>query len=590
MTRCVAFLATLVLLLGSPIAQAQVTEVTTDDLLDLVGETYTAQVFQSPDAYDPSSNADLQTLIDATGANETYDLTGFDFELVGEGTIRYRTMAEAQSAGWPGTDDSHLQQAAYAFAMVLSDASGNPVGTVYSYHDIDSEGSHSYGGEFVNPSGSLTGTYDPPRHDYATPLQYEPTPTEWEDEEHSLEGEVEGYGTLVTPQGTIEVVRVKRVLPVFGTMTTTTYEFLSPDQGFTVASVEGQGDGTFEVAYVVPSDDYVEVEVADGQTGTVLGEHGASVELTSGSSSSGTIGLGTYDSKPFNDSFSGSASSGDGTSVAPNTLWRDRYYAVQNDGLADFSAEVCVDVSSVPGVGDESKLVLLTRDIASADWEPLDTSLDGSVICATVDSFSQFAVGGSTEHGNTLPVELTTFAAAQDGDAVQLIWTTASEADNAGFRVQRANGSAGAWKTLAFVSGEGTTSEPRQYRFADRELPAAADRLVYRLEQVDTDGTTHYSPEVEVQLAAPEQLELLGNHPNPFAETTTIRYTLPSAGPARIAVYDMLGRQVKVLVDERQTAGQKAIAFDAGGLASGAYLLRLETQGQTRTHRLTVVR
>ena len=187
-----------------------------------------------------------------------------------------------------------------------------------------------------------------------------------------------------------------------------------------------------------------------------------------------------------------------------------------------------------------------------------------------------------------LPVELTAFTARRDGEAIRLAWTTASEANNAGFEVQRSV--EGLWEPLGFVEGHGTTTEAQTYRFTDRDLPYAAPGAMYRLRQVDTDGTETLSEAVEITRAPPATLALHGNFPNPFARQTTIRYELPQAGRVRLTVYDALGRQVATLVDREQAAGRKAVAFDAGRLASGLYFARLVAESGVRTRRLTVVR
>ena len=187
-----------------------------------------------------------------------------------------------------------------------------------------------------------------------------------------------------------------------------------------------------------------------------------------------------------------------------------------------------------------------------------------------------------------LPVELTAFTARRDGDQTRLTWTTASETNNAGFEVQRSV--EGRWTPIGFVEGRGTTTEPQTYRFTDSDLPFTATGAVYRLRQVDTDGTETLSEAVEITRAAPATLALHGNFPNPFARQTTIRYELPKAGPVQIVVYDALGRHVATLVDREQAAGHKQVTFDARRLASGLYFARLVAESGVRTQRLTVVR
>lgn len=69
----------------------------------------------------------------------------------------------------------------------------------------------------------------------------------------------------------------------------------------------------------------------------------------------------------------------------------------------------------------------------------------------------------------------------------------------------------------------------------------------------------------------------LSNHPNPFNPSTTIRFTLSEQSKVRLSVYDMLGRTVRVLLDETLDTGRHKVNFDADALPSGTYLYRLET-------------
>jgi len=74
---------------------------------------------------------------------------------------------------------------------------------------------------------------------------------------------------------------------------------------------------------------------------------------------------------------------------------------------------------------------------------------------------------------------------------------------------------------------------------------------------------------------APMSFALNQNYPNPFNPTTVVSWQLPMAGKVRLAVYDMLGREVAVLVDEQQMPGPHSVTWNASGLASGTYIYRL---------------
>ena len=80
------------------------------------------------------------------------------------------------------------------------------------------------------------------------------------------------------------------------------------------------------------------------------------------------------------------------------------------------------------------------------------------------------------------------------------------------------------------------------------------------------------------------------NFPNPFSQSTTLRYSLPQPMQVRLAVSDMLGREVALLVDAQQEAGIHTAAFDAGNLPAGVYLARIELDFLRFTKRMVLIR
>ena len=95
------------------------------------------------------------------------------------------------------------------------------------------------------------------------------------------------------------------------------------------------------------------------------------------------------------------------------------------------------------------------------------------------------------------------------------------------------------------------------------------------------DGLFVLAPSLSVGVSAeseelPTEVALLGNYPNPFNPETTIRYALPQAGNVRLAVYDLLGQEVAVLVDGSRPAGHHTVRFDGDDLPSGSYVYRLQ--------------
>jgi hypothetical protein len=76
----------------------------------------------------------------------------------------------------------------------------------------------------------------------------------------------------------------------------------------------------------------------------------------------------------------------------------------------------------------------------------------------------------------------------------------------------------------------------------------------------------------------PGEFALMQNYPNPFNPSTEIRYELAGVSDAKLSVYDLLGREVAVLVNEREAPGSYSVKFDALGLASGVYFYRLHVR------------
>lgn len=88
----------------------------------------------------------------------------------------------------------------------------------------------------------------------------------------------------------------------------------------------------------------------------------------------------------------------------------------------------------------------------------------------------------------------------------------------------------------------------------------------------------------------PFDFKLNPAHPNPFNPTTNITYSLGQPGAIKINVYDMLGRSVAALVDGVRPAGDHQVQFDAGGLSSGLYFVRMEASGFLKTQKIMLLK
>ena len=88
----------------------------------------------------------------------------------------------------------------------------------------------------------------------------------------------------------------------------------------------------------------------------------------------------------------------------------------------------------------------------------------------------------------------------------------------------------------------------------------------------------------------PNEYGLAQNYPNPFNPTTTINYTLPSAGFTKLSVYNTIGEEVQTLVNENQSAGTYNLNFNASDLPSGLYFYSLTSGNFTQTNKMILMK
>ncbi len=218
-----------------------------------------------------------------------------------------------------------------------------------------------------------------------------------------------------------------------------------------------------------------------------------------------------------------------------------------------------------------------------------DALTGGSIITLTAASTNTMflslanAVGG----GTLLPVELQSFSAKSNRGNVELVWSTATEVNNAGFAIEKNMN--GVWSKIGFVEGHGTTNTPQSYRYIDASVKGLVS---YRLKQIDRDGKFEYSQSVEVNvIGTPSELSLNGNYPNPFNPTTNISFSVPFEGRAVVKVFDLLGKEIATVYNDIAVSGQQySVPFVASSLPSGIYFSQLEFGGQKLVKKMLLMK
>jgi len=228
--------------------------------------------------------------------------------------------------------------------------------------------------------------------------------------------------------------------------------------------------------------------------------------------------------------------------------------------------------------------VFLTKD-GGMDWIELADGIPNTLVMH-LDYCPQTHTLRAGTHGRGvyeayidfyIPVELASFSASVADNNVILNWETASETNNHGFEIERRLKNQD-WQTAGFVEGFGTSTVSHSYKFTDELIKTGyTGRILYRLKQVDFDGSYKYSNQVFADFDfIPDGVILAQNFPNPFNPTTTIKYSIPVEANVSLIVYNSLGETVSSLVNSVQSSGNYQVTWNAQDFASGIYVYTLE--------------
>ena len=213
--------------------------------------------------------------------------------------------------------------------------------------------------------------------------------------------------------------------------------------------------------------------------------------------------------------------------------------------------------------------------------------------CILLQSFAD--VGGyGTEVRNNLITETGRFPKGTGGPAQQVFEYKTSSGlvhDNrivgmpANFVADRGIGQR--LKAMRNVTGSYSQADPGN---VDGKKGMKCGEETVDLAQAASEAVIPISEEPVEASVVPSRPQLVGNYPNPFNPSTSIRYGLSEASYVRIAVYNALGQVVAQLVGSEQPAGYHEVRFDASGLASGVYVVRLQAGNFLQTRKLMLTK
>jgi hypothetical protein len=296
----------------------------------------------------------------------------------------------------------------------------------------------------------------------------------------------------------------------------------------------------------------------------------------------------------------------DGTLLKASDL---RYYNFLNTGTPAINLTQVVDLGVntddiVNVVASNATLKAATR--TSGLWTsqgPASVNTSALPTVFSSNTFSPIVVGsgtpffaslGTTNLDNPLPVELMNLAGRSTTNGVVLNWETGVEIESRGFTVMRRKQGDAAFADVASFTQEQVLRAQNRingatYRFVDRAKLEPGTKYEYKLAETGLSGIR-----VELQLTATVEIarrnELAQNYPNPFNPATTISFQIANTETVSLKVYDMLGREVAVLMNGQQNAGRYDVRFDATRFASGIYFYRLQAGGFTEMKKMILVK
>jgi hypothetical protein len=191
---------------------------------------------------------------------------------------------------------------------------------------------------------------------------------------------------------------------------------------------------------------------------------------------------------------------------------------------------------------------------------------------------------------NIAPAKIPSFLATASESTIRLEWAHSTANDLRHYAVHSmVNGVMDRERAIAVTSDLSRTIMKRDIAHYGEnvQLVVVAVDIHNNISAPSTGVTVPTSLEDDQSV---NEFALSQNFPNPFNPSTVIGYEIAVSGPARVAVYDVLGREVAVLVDRVMPAGSHTVTFDATNLTSGMYLYRLEAGGNILTRKMLLMK
>src|SRR5882757_4531243 len=167
------------------------------------------------------------------------------------------------------------------------------------------------------------------------------------------------------------------------------------------------------------------------------------------------------------------------------------------------------------------------------------------------------------------------YGTVENNSQILLNWSAALAVGDKGFDVERLDAN-GLWQKIAFVNGGDNVLSQTAYHFTD--AAPLEGKNSYRLKVTQQENSYAYSPIISVDLKRTRLGLSFQNYPNPFTSTTTIKYTVINDGPVKVAIFNISGMQLELLVNKQDEApGTHEVQFDGSRYPAGTYIYKIFT-------------
>ncbi|MBU1356455.1 MAG: T9SS type A sorting domain-containing protein [Candidatus Edwardsbacteria bacterium] len=272
---------------------------------------------------------------------------------------------------------------------------------------------------------------------------------------------------------------------------------------------------------------------------------------------------------------------------------------VKKKGGANLQGALVGLYMSVPAKGSTKATDICTSKLSDASGNVSFTINPANAGQLTVTATKSNFVRGNFASTVSLPgaVSLASFTAAPSSGGVLLSWQTASEVNCQSWRIERSTVADGSFDEIGTVNGNGTVYEISNYQFTDASIPTVGE-YYYKLVEIDVSGKeTTFGP-INVSYSGPlasYDYKLEQSYPNPTTGGVAIKYSLKEPGQTSLKIYNILGAEIKTLINARQNAGSFSAPWngrDNSGreVAKGVYFYKLVTGNFSATRKLMLLR